>query len=222
MAENEENKSLLLEILKKISDLEKTMLDSVKEQQNTNKKEHDELRQVMEDLIGQVNQLELPRSKLEASEEDTTSNNSLSSDFSESTVKARSSDWSVYQPENPDLLHRKQRKTIEDLEIQISELRAELSAYQSDVTDYSRQLHRETQKNRRLTSEIHRLTQGSTTYDGDPRTRGQHDLRFIENSQPNDRRPRSQERRRQKNKSRSRSTAVDREFSFNDIRNNFN
>ena len=140
MAENEENKSLLLEILKKVSDLEKTMLDSMKEQQNTNKKEHDELRQEMQDLIGQVNQLRLTRSTNEASEEDTTSHSSLSSDFSESTVKARSSDWSVYEPENPDLLHRKQRKTIEDLEIQISELRGELSAYQSDVSDYSRKV----------------------------------------------------------------------------------
>ena len=141
---SEATMQLLQEIVRELSDQKKTLVSFISEQQNTKDKEHDELKQKMQELIGQVNQLRLEKSTHEPTEEDTASDNSLDSQSSVSTVvptSGRSSDtedMSLYEPEHLDLLHRKQRKTIEGLKIENYELKKELSTCRSDVSDFSR------------------------------------------------------------------------------------
>ena len=118
------------EIVKEISDLKKTLLTSVRESkhccQHIKDNEHDELKQQVQELTRQVNQLQLERSTNEQVENEVTSDDSVDSQSSLTTIKPTSSDtedWSVYEQENV-----QQRKTIENLETQLKESKIRESA----------------------------------------------------------------------------------------------
>ena len=208
------------------TDLRSTLRDSLKEQKELNRN---------------VNRLLAHISQNEQLIEEVSSIDSTDSNLTASTVKALSSDteaWPVYEPKTLDLLHRKQRteieqktKIIEQLETKNFRLEEELSQCRADF--YSK-LIRETQKNDSLKREIdrlrsdkdklrHELTRMMTNFDGESVTSGQNHLsqsRSRTLGRSNTRQPRTAERR-SRSTTRPMSVAFDREFSFDDLRNNF-